>query len=61
MRFEKKIEIVNIIRIQVKLSTFVQFQLKIDENNLNVNKKLTPFRGAKVLFEKIEFEQKVLW
>ena len=33
MRFEKKIEIVNIFRIQVKMSTFVQFQL----NQLNVN------------------------
>ena len=41
MRFEKKIETVNIFRIQVKMSTFVHFQLKIDENNLNVNKKLT--------------------
>ena len=63
MRFEKKIEIVNIFRIQVKMSTFVQFQLKIDENNLNVNKKLTFLGGAKVLFKKIEFEQKVrvLW
>ena len=57
MRFEKKIEIVNIFRIQVKMSTFFQFQLKIDENNLNVNKKLTSFLGAKVLFKKIEFEQ----
>ena len=53
MRFEKNIEIVNISRIQVKLSTFVQFQLKIDENNLNVNKKLTYFGKAKVLFKKI--------
>ena len=57
MRFEKKIETVNIFRIQVKMSTFVQFQLKIDENNLNVNKILTYFLGAKVLFKKIEFEQ----
>ena len=46
------IEIVNIFRIQVKMSTFVQFQLKIDENNLNVNKKLTSFFGAKALFKK---------
>ena len=53
------IEIVNIFRIQVKLSTFVQFQLKIDENNLNVNKKLTFFGGgAKIVFKKIEFQQK---
>ena len=37
MRFEKKIETVNIFRIQVKMSTFVQFQLKIDENNLNID------------------------
>ena len=44
--------------IQVKMSTFVQFQLKIDENNLNGDKKLTSFWGAKVLFKKIEFEQK---
>ena len=64
MRFEKKIEIVNIFRIQVKMSTFfLQFQLKIDENNLNVNKKLTSFFGEKVLFKKIEFEQivRVSW
>ena len=59
MRFEKKIEIVNISRIHVKLSTFVQFQLKNNENNLNVNKKLTSLWGAKVLFKKIEFEQKL--
>ena len=59
MRFEKKIETVNIFRIQVKMSTLVQFQLKIDENNLNVNKKLTSFLWSKVLFKKIEFEQKV--
>ena len=52
-------EIVNIFRTQVKMSTFVQFQLKIDDNNLNVNNKLTSFGGAKVLFKKIEFEQKV--
>ena len=25
------------------MSTFVQFQLKIDDNNLNVNNKLTSF------------------
>ena len=58
MSFEKKIETVNIFRIQVKMSTFVQFQLKIDENNLNVNKKLTSFffgGGAKVLFKKIVY------
>ena len=63
MRFEKKIEIVNIFRIQVKISTFFQFQLKIDENNLNVNKKPTSFWGAKVLFKKIQFEQivRVSW
>ena len=59
MRFLKKVEIVDIFRIQVKSSTFVKFQLNIDENHLNVNKKLTSFRGAKVLFKKIEFEQKV--
>ena len=47
MRFEKKIETVNIFRIQVKMSTFVQFQLKTDGNNLNVNKKLTSFFGVK--------------
>ena len=40
---KKKIEKVNISRIQVKMSSFVQFQLKIYENNLNVNKKLTSF------------------
>ena len=35
------------------------FQLKIDEDNLNVSKKLTYFGGgAKVLFKKIEFKQK---
>ena len=55
MRFEKKIEIVNIFRIQVKMFTFVQFQLKTDENYLNVNKKMTSFLGTKVLFKKIEF------
>ena len=55
--FEKQIEIVNIFRIQLKMSTFFQFQLKIDENNLNDNKKLTYFLEAKVLFKKIEFEQ----
>ena len=45
------------------MSTFVQFQLKINKNNLNVNKKTTYFWGAKVFFKKIEFEQKVrvLW
>ena len=59
MRFLKKVEIVDIFRIQVKRSTFVKFQLNIDENHLNVNKKLTSFWGAKVLFKKIEFEQKV--
>ena len=37
MRFEKKIEIVNIFRIQVKRSTFVKFQLDIDEKHLNVD------------------------
>ena len=47
MRFEKKIEIVNIFRIQVKMSTFVKFPLKIYENNLYVNKKLTSFWGQK--------------
>ena len=41
------------------MSNLVQFQLKIYENNLNVNKKMTSFWGAKVLFKKIEFEQKV--
>ena len=59
MRFSKKVEIVNIFRIQVKMSTFVQFQLKTDENNLNVNKKLTSFLGSNVLFKKMEFEQEV--
>ena len=39
--------------------TFVKFQAKIDENNLNVNQKLTSFWGSKVLLKKIEFEQKV--
>ena len=63
MRFEKKIEIVNIFRIQVKMSTFVQFQLKTDENNLNINKKMASFLGSNVLFKKMEFEQevRVLW
>ena len=46
MRFEKKIETVNIFRIQVKRSTFVKFQLNIDENHLNVNKKLTSYLGG---------------
>ena len=41
------------------MSNLVQFQLKIYENNLNVNKKMTSFWGAKVLFKKMEFEQKV--
>ena len=59
LRFEKKVEIVNIFRIQVKMSTFVQFQLKTDENNLNVNKKMTSFLGSNVLFKKMEFEQEV--
>ena len=51
MRFEKKIEIENIFRIQVKISTSVQFQ------------KTDFFLGEEVLFKKIEFEQKVraLW
>ena len=56
MRFEKKIETVNIFRIQVKMSTFVRFQLKIDENNFNVKQKTNFFfggRGAKVSFKKI--------
>ena len=63
MRFEKKIETVNIFRIQVKMSTFVQFQLKTDENNLNINKKMASFLGSNVLFKKMEFEQevRVLW
>ena len=47
MRFEKKIETVNIFRIQVKMSTFVQFQLKVDENKLKVNKKITFFGGGR--------------
>ena len=38
---KERVEIVN-----------MKFQLKIDENNLNVNKKLTYFWGAKVLFKK---------
>ena len=59
MRFETKIETVNVFRIQVKMSTSVQFQLKTDENNLNVNKKMTYFLGSNVLFKKREFEQKV--
>ena len=58
MRFLKKVEIVDIFRIQVKRSTFVKFQLNIDENHVNVNNKQTSFWGAKVLFKKIEFEQK---
>ena len=33
----KRVEIVNILRIQVKTLTFVKFRLKIDENNLKVN------------------------
>ena len=37
MRFLKKVEIYNIFIIQVKRSTFVKFQLKIDENNLNID------------------------
>ena len=41
------------------MSTFVQFPLKIDDNNLNVNNRLTSLGGgAKALFKKIEFEQK---
>ena len=55
---KERVEIVNIFRIQVKRSTFV-FHLKIDEDNLNVSKKLTYFGGAKVLFKKIEFKQKI--
>ena len=51
MRFEKKIKTVNIFRIQVKMSTFVQFQLKIDENNLNVIKKLTSIWGGKSIIQ----------
>ena len=56
----KKIEPVNLFRIQVKMSTFVQFQLKIDKNNLNVNNKMTSlFLGwGGGLFKKMEFEQK---
>ena len=53
--FVKKVEIDNIFRIQVKISTFVQFQLKNDKNNLNVNKKNYFFFGVK----KMEFEQEV--
>ena len=41
------------------MSTFVQFQLKNDDNTSNVNNKLTSFGGAKVLFKKLEFEQNV--
>ena len=49
---KKKIEIVNIFRIQVKMSIFfLQFQLKIDENNLNVNKKMTFFGGGKSIIQ----------
>ena len=46
MRFEKKIETVDIFRIQVKMSIFVQFQLNIDENNLKVTNVL---RKIKIL------------
>ena len=31
----------------------------MENNNLNVSKKITSFWGAKVLFKKIKFEQKV--
>ena len=41
------------------MSNFVQFQLKIYENNLNVNKKLTSFGGAKVLFKKENLNRKL--
>ena len=52
MRFLKNVEIVNIFRIQVKMSIFfLQFQLKIDENNLNVNKKMTYFGGESIIQE----------
>ena len=33
------------------MSTFVQFQLKIDDNNLNVNNKLTSFGGGKSIIQ----------
>ena len=46
MSFEKKIETVDIFRIQVKMSIFVQFQLNIDENNLKVTNVL---RKIKIL------------
>ena len=51
MSFEKKIETVNIFRIQVKMSIFVQFQLKIDDIFLNVNKKLTSYLGGKSIIQ----------
>ena len=54
MRFFKKVEIVDIFRIQVRRSTFVKFQLKIDENNLNVNKfgaTISPsFKNVKITY-----------
>ena len=46
------------------MSTFVQFQLKTDENNLNVNKKMTFFGGQMYyskkwnLNKKLEFQGK---
>ena len=51
MRCLKKVEIVDIFRIQVKRSTFVKFQLNIDENHLNVNKKQTSFWGGESKFQ----------
>ena len=51
MRFLKNVEIVNIFRIQVKRSTFVKFQLNIDENRLNGNKKTDFFLGGESKFQ----------
>ena len=38
MRLKEKVEIVNIFRIQVKRSTFVKFQLTINEKCLMLTK-----------------------
>ena len=59
MRFLKKVEIVNIFRIQIKRSTFGKFHLKIDESNLNVKKNWQNYYSRKSnLNKKLEFEGK---
>ena len=59
MRFLKNVEIVNIFRIQVKRSTFVKFQLKIDENNLIVNKNWHLFGGQTYYSRKENLNKKL--